>query len=166
MRRLCLLLIVVACGCSNAVPLDESDFATNRSEPFDAPDFTLVSVDDRTYTLSELRGRWVLINFWANWCAPCLEEMPLLQELADDFRDHLVILGVNMRESEAEVMPFIESYGIRFPILLQPTDAMLLAYNITGLPQTFLVTPQGEIIYRSFGPITPDTIVEQMESNR
>lgn len=94
-----------------------------------APDFALVTLDGATVRLSELRGRWVLINFWATWCAPCRDEMPYLDRLAATHPDRLTVLGVNMREPATEVAIFADKLNLRLPILLAPDDATLLAYN-------------------------------------
>jgi thiol-disulfide isomerase/thioredoxin len=116
-----------------------------------APDFTLGTLDGGTLTLSSLRGRWVLINFWATWCAPCRAEMPYLDTLAAD--NLLTVLAINMREQPEEVRVFVAELGIDFPILLNPDDATLLAYGVRGLPTSFLIAPDGTIARRILGPV-------------
>jgi len=137
-------------GCT-PVPLATPVAATDDATP--APDFRLTTLDGQTITLSDLRGRWVLINFWATWCIPCREEMPYLQVLADAHADQMTVLGINMRESAAEIQPFVEKLGITFPLLLQPDNETLLAYNIRGLPLSFVVSPSGELVLRQVGPL-------------
>lgn len=121
--------------------------------PYYAPEFDMSGLDGSAYQLSALRGQWVVINFWATWCAPCVEEMPALQAFADTDDANLVVLGVNMRETEAEIRAFADEHDIHFPLLIMPDDATLIAYSVIGLPQTFLVAPDGSLVYRSFGPI-------------
>jgi len=121
-----------------------------------APDFRLTALDGQIVALSALRGRWVLINFWATWCVPCREEMPYLQALAATHRDQVTVLGINMRERADDIQPFVDELGITFPILLDPEDETLLAYNIRGLPLSFVVSPQGEIVWRQAGPLPAD----------
>jgi thiol-disulfide isomerase/thioredoxin len=123
-----------------------------------APDFALVTLDGATMRLSELRGRWVLINFWATWCAPCRDEMPYLDRLAATHPDRLTVLGVNMRERATEVAIFADKLNLRLPILLAPDDATLLAYNVRGLPISILVAPEGTIALRIAGPLTNGVI--------
>jgi thiol-disulfide isomerase/thioredoxin len=152
--RLLILMIFLAClGCTTP--------STPAPEPILAPDFTLSALDGTTYTLSQLSDGWVIINFWATWCAPCVEEMPLFQQITDDYA--VTILGVNMREEMAEVQAFIEQHNIRYPILLNPDDDTLIAYNVVGLPQTLIIAPGGELVYRSFGPVTIEEISEVLE---
>jgi thiol-disulfide isomerase/thioredoxin len=124
-----------------------------NDEMVPAPDFTLASLDGENITLSDLRGRYVLINFWATWCAPCLAEMTALQALADEHGDSLVILGINQREDLSAIEPFLQQLGVSFPILLNPDDATLINYQVMGLPRSALVDPQGYIIYRAFGEV-------------
>ena len=152
--RLWLLLIFVCCGCSlSRLSAPTQDATAATEEPFYAPDFSLLALDGSTYTLGDLQGKWVVVNFWATWCVPCVEEMPDLQTIADIYYGDVVVLGVNMRESEQQISRFITAQNINFPILLAPPDAVLIDYNVIGLPQTFIVTPAGEIVYRSFGPL-------------
>ncbi len=155
--RILLLLISVllAAGCTLS-PLPPSTPTVARAEV--APDFQLTTLSGEPIRLADLRGRYVLINFWATWCLPCREEMPYLQQLAELHADQLTILGINMRESPAAIQPFVEELHITFPILLQPNDETLLGYGVRGLPLSFLVTPAGDIVLRQVGPLQPETI--------
>lgn len=118
--------------------------------------FTLSTLEGAELSLTDLRGRWVLVNFWATWCLPCREEMAYLQRLADENPDDLIVLGVNMRESPAAVRDFVAETGVTFPILLHPDDATLLAYDVRGLPLTAVITPDGSLQERIVGPLDPD----------
>jgi cytochrome c biogenesis protein CcmG, thiol:disulfide interchange protein DsbE len=126
-----------------------------RSAPVNADDFRLPTLDGKTLALSELRGQWVLINFWATWCSPCRQEMPYLQQLADRHADRLTVLGINMRESATEIRPFVDELSLHFPILLQPHDSILLTYDVRGLPVSVVIAPNGEQILRLVGPLQP-----------
>ena len=103
--------------------------------------------------LSDYRGQWVLVNFWATWCPPCVEEMPFLDQLAAE-RD-LVVLGVNFKEEAALVAQFVAENGIDFPILLQPDEITLLFYGVRGLPRTFLIAPDGTLAHTAIGALRP-----------
>lgn len=137
---------------------------TATEMPFYAPDFTLMSLDGTAVTLSELRGTPVLINFWATWCVPCIAEMPALQQLADDFGERLIVLGINLREAPDDVSAFVTQYQIDFTILLHPTDDVVLNYQVINLPQTLLVAPDGTVVYRQFGPVNVDDILSVLTS--
>ncbi|MDX2161036.1 MAG: redoxin domain-containing protein [bacterium] len=139
---------------------------TPTDAPFFAPDFALTAVDGMTYRLSDLRGRTVIVNFWATWCAPCVDEMPALQTLADQHADSLTVLGINMRESDTLVQVFAQAHAIRFPLLLNPDDATVIAYRVVGLPQTVVVAPDGTVIDRTFGPVTVERLTALIDSGQ
>lgn len=120
-----------------------------------AHDFALSTLDGDTVRLSNLRGRWVLINFWATWCAPCRDEMPYLDRLAAEHADQLSVLAINMRESEATMRAFVEEFDLHLPILVAPDDATLLGYYVRGLPVSVLIDPDGMVTQRIAGPIQP-----------
>ncbi|MDX1992531.1 MAG: TlpA disulfide reductase family protein [bacterium] len=148
-------LLILGAACTGRASLDSSTQATS-APAYLAPDFTLPSLDGEAVTLSDLRGRWVLVNFWATWCIPCVEEMPALQQLARNYTDTLRVLAINQRESRAEIETFLAQHQLDLTILINPDDATLGAYQVMGLPQTVLITPQGEIDYRHFGPLEFD----------
>lgn len=156
MVRLRLLAIVMAIlwvvGCSGpATPPAQEDVAAAYA-------FTLSSLDGPPVALADLRGRWVLVNFWATWCAPCQDEMADLQRLSGHYPERLAVLGVNMRESPEAIRAFLGETGIRFPILLEPGDEMLLAYGVRGLPLTALIGPDGGLHQRIVGPVDVTTL--------
>ena len=125
-----------------------------------APDFELPVLDGETVRLSGLRGKVVLINFWATWCAPCREEMPSMERLYRRLgSDSFEILAVAVDEGgEEAVRRFLEDIPHSYPILLDATSARRLAartgqaYGITGVPETFIVDRQGYIIEKVVGP--------------
>ncbi len=121
-----------------------------------AHDFALTALDGSTIRLSDLRGRWVLVNFWATWCEPCKVEMPDLQRIAAQYADRLTLVGINMRESADEVRAFAELLGLTFPLLLNPDDETVTAYYVIGLPVTVIVSPDGSLVFRQFGPVEMD----------
>ncbi len=148
---LALLMVIAGCGATG------TSVTPTPGEP-PAPDFQMTGLDGNSYQLSELRGQWVLVNFWATWCVPCVEEMPALQAAADTWADELQVLGVNQRESAESVQAFVDEHGIRFPILLNPGDQVLIAYQVVGLPQTLLIDPTGQMVFRQFGPLELDAL--------
>lgn len=168
-RGLCLLLLSVlllpASGCAPTTSADRhppratTAMATIIPAIDLAADFTLATLDGGSITLSALRGRWVLINFWATWCIPCRDEMPYLSELAHTEGDTLTVLAINMREGPETVAAFVAELGIDLPVLLAPDDATLLAYGVRGLPMSFLVGPDGALVKRIPGIVQPDDLL-------
>jgi len=157
------LLVLAACGRGDVLqrgdlpqPSPHQMAPAPTDEPFYAPDFTLDTLDGGTVTLSDARGRWALVNFWATWCAPCLAEMPALNTLAAENSDWLVVYGVNMRETPNQMRPFLIERGVMYPILIDPPDSVVLEYNVIGLPQTVAIDPEGIIVWLQFGPLDLD----------
>ncbi len=125
----------------------------------DKVDLTLTDLDGKTVSVSDFRGKWVIVNFWATWCPPCLEEIPDFVGLYDDNRDSLVVLGVNYEEVNEEYLrEFVDSHMISYPIMrMEPLPVTPLG-PVTGLPTTYIVSPQGELVARQEGPVTRETI--------
>ena len=112
-----------------------------------APDFTLKDVNGRSYTLSQLRGKVVLVNFWATWCPPCRAEMPSMEKLnamlpGKDF----VLLAINVEEEGREnVQEFLQQNPHTFPVLLDAKTEVQQQYGVFAYPETFIVRPDGII---------------------
>ena len=117
-------------------------------EGFLAPDFTLDTLDGTKVTLSELRGKIVIINLWATWCPPCRAEMPALENAYEQYKDSgVVILGLNVtnQDSEKDIPPFVKEFGLTFPILLDRDGSVSTLYQLRGLPTTYFVNREGII---------------------
>jgi peroxiredoxin len=121
-------------------------FASQKGEI--APDFVLKSLDGPKVSLSDFKGRYVLVNFWATWCIPCKMEMPSLEELHKHFpNEKLAVLPIsNDMFGEKVVRPYVEANEFSFTILFDPTLKVSNRYGVVTLPTTFLVDPDGKII--------------------
>ncbi len=158
----CALMLLAGCQPYGYVADDElpaEPTPVEIAEPLEvAHDFALPTLDGATLRLSDLRGQWVLVNFWATWCAPCRDEMPYLDRLAADHADRLSVLAINMREPEATVRAFAEELDLHLPILLAPDDATLLAYYVRGVPVSVVIDPAGTVAQRIVGPLQPGVV--------
>jgi len=123
-------------------------------------DFSLPGLDGKTYSLSDFRGKWVLVNYWATWCPPCLEELPELEIFHNNHKDlDAVVIGVAMeRIKEERLRQFLEKQFISYPILMSKPVARSELGKIPGLPTSFLVNPAGEVVARQVGPVTASDI--------
>ena len=121
--------------------------------PIPVPDFTLVNMEGNSVRLADFRGKFVLLNFWATWCPPCVREMPSMERLAEKFKGRpFVVLGISLDvEGVSKVKPFIERLGTTFPIALDPTSRIAGIYGASQLPATFLVDPLGRVITAAKG---------------
>ena len=123
-----------------------------------APGFQLRSLSGGTGDLGTLRGRLVLVNFWATWCPPCVQEMPSLERLHRALGpEGLAVIGVSVDEDEGAVREFVARHGLSFPILRDPGGHTAAAYRTTGWPETFVIGPDGAILRILVGPAEWDT---------
>lgn len=128
-------------------------------------DFTLFDVDGKQHKLSDYRGKWVVVNYWATWCPPCLDEIP---ELIDFHEAHqaknAVVLGVDFEDVELSTLKsFVDDYFMNYPILRMKPAARSELGIITGLPTTFLISPAGVIKAQQTGPVTKKMIEDFIE---
>jgi len=111
-----------------------------------APDFCLKDLSGQEYSLSELRGKPVLLNFWATWCGPCRGEMPYLEEIYREWSGKgLTLFAVNIGESSSQARGYLQTYGMSLPVLLDSAQTVAKRYNITGIPTTFFIDKNGII---------------------
>jgi len=122
--------------------------ALTESEPIPlgtpAPDFSLVDRQGKTWTLSELKGQVVFVNFWATWCPPCREEMPSMQKLYTMMpKDKFKMLAILNRDDPALADSFAKKLGLTMPILDDQPNIVGVNYGLTGLPETYIVDKKG-----------------------
>ncbi|MCU7844004.1 MAG: TlpA family protein disulfide reductase [Candidatus Thiodiazotropha sp. (ex Monitilora ramsayi)] len=119
-------------------------------------DFELEGLDGKTYKLSDYRGKWVLVNYWATWCPPCREELPELEVFHANHKDKdAVVLGVAMERIKKErLQAFVDDQFISYPILMMKPAASTELGRVPGLPTSYLIDPKGELAARQVGPVT------------
>ena len=130
-----------------------------------APDFTLKSTDGKNVRLSEYRGDVVLINFWASWCGPCRQEMPLLSELHDRYQSlGFTVLGINVEEDSSGARRLLGKMPVSFPILLDNTSTVSKQYDVIAMPSTVLVDRDGNMRYlhKGYKPGLEDLYLQQV----
>jgi cytochrome c biogenesis protein CcmG, thiol:disulfide interchange protein DsbE len=139
------------------VPRREAAVRIRAGTP--APDFTLQALDGGQVTLSDLKGKVVLINFWASWCTPCREEMPDIQTVYDRYKEQgLVVLAVNLSEPAVTVRSFVDRVGVNFPVLLDQRSQTERLYRILPLPSSFFLDRDGVIRYTFEGQMRTEFI--------
>jgi len=124
-----------------------------------APDFSLRNLKGETVKLSDFKGKKVMLNFWATWCPPCKQEMPAIQQFFEEKGEDVVILAVNIDGAE-DVIEFVQSRKITFPILLDENNRVNEQYKIVTIPTTFFIDEKG-IIQHKFYSAMPIAIMRE-----
>jgi len=123
-----------------------------------APDFLLPGLDGADIRLRDMRGRPVVLNFWASWCAPCRQEIPQLVAAFDRFRpDGLVVLAVNVQEDRETIARYAREFGMSFPVPIDRSGEVVDQYRLLGLPTTYFIDPEGVIKSIFRGPFLEKT---------
>lgn len=119
-----------------------------------APNFQLSTLDGQPTSLQQLKGKAVILNFWASWCEPCRTEMPALTEIYRLYeKEGLMVIGVNIAENDVSVMQFVKQYRLQFPIWMDRNREVVELYKIGPLPSTYFIDPDGKIAYIHEGPL-------------
>jgi len=167
------MLAVLAVGAAWMVltrPNESTPYYNTAPSPrigFAAPDFTLDALDGTSLTLSDLRGRPVLLNLWASWCLPCRAEMPAIQKVYQrQNADGVQIIGLNVtsQDSEAAARSFAQEFGLTFPIVFDRDGSASASYELLGLPSTYFIDSQG--IVRDVvigGPMSEGVMLAKIE---
>jgi len=144
-----------------------SSLASSGMEGQQAPDFALKSSTGENLRLSEYRGDVVMINFWATWCGPCRQEMPLLDELYSRYqRVGFNLLGVNIDDDSNRAMNMIEELGVNFPVLFDARKEVSKLYEVEAMPVTVIVDREGTVrfIHHGYKPGYEEMYLDQIRS--
>jgi cytochrome c biogenesis protein CcmG/thiol:disulfide interchange protein DsbE len=128
-----------------------------------APDFALADLEGNPLRLAELRGRPVIINFWASWCGPCVEEFPLLQAAAARHRaDGLTVIGIVYRDNSEAARAFMARLGAAWPAAMDPGEQVAERFGIYGPPETFFIDRNGVVRGRQIGQLSASDLDRQL----
>ncbi len=149
-------------GMLNKEPITGLSGITMVNRP--APDFTLTTFTGDTISLAGLKGKPIVINFWASWCPPCRIEAPLLERTWRAYKDRGVIfIGVDIQDKEEDALNYIREFDITYPNAPDPTGEVSIDYGVSGLPVTFFISRKGEIVRRWVGAIEKEVLISAIE---
>lgn len=130
----------------------------------EAPTFTLQGLDGETVDLAALRGQPVVINFWATWCLPCIQEHPILIEMARRYEGRARFLGVIYQDETSKIRRFLNERGSWGSTLVDPGSDVAIAYGVYGAPETFVIDPQGVIVRKITSVVDPRSLGQLLNS--
>jgi cytochrome c biogenesis protein CcmG, thiol:disulfide interchange protein DsbE len=176
-KRLMILLLgtmlLATAGCLNAGKNFSTDGGASSNAAVQsggmigkpAPDFALKSLDGSTVSLSDLRGKPLMVNFWATWCPPCKEEMPVFQAAYEKYRDQgFEFVGIDMKEDERTVRNFVEEGGYTWTFLLDTTGQASNSYRVSAVPTTYFIDREGIIQGMFLGAISKSVLESRLQS--
>jgi cytochrome c biogenesis protein CcmG, thiol:disulfide interchange protein DsbE len=147
--------------------------STSKSDPLvghAAPDFSLAMLrtgtGKNTFSLSNYKGKPIVLNFWASWCAPCKEEAPLLQNTWKQVQTQgkdVVILGIDFQDSKNDSLSFLQAYNITYPIVLDADGSVASTYGVTSLPQTIFINRNGMVTSREPRELTAQVLSNNLQ---
>jgi cytochrome c biogenesis protein CcmG/thiol:disulfide interchange protein DsbE len=145
-------IVVVVALLGWAVVRDPDPAASGVGEP--AARFALRSLDGDLVRLDDLRGRVVVLNFWASWCGPCLHEAPELEAAWRRLpRAGAQLLGIVFEDTASSARSFARSNGVSWPLLLDPGSRTAISYGVTGIPETVVIAPDGTVVRHHIGEV-------------
>ena len=129
-----------------------------------SPDFTLELLDEGSITLSDLKGKVVLIDFWASWCPPCRQEAPDLAQVYNEYQDREVeFIGISIWDRLRDAEEYIPRFGITYPTGLDSKGTILVDYAVRGIPEKFFINSQGQLVAKFIGPSDVESLRETLD---
>lgn len=152
--QIAFVVIIVAFFGILAFRLWDTNTTEQRADGL-APEFTFTTFDGETISLADLKGKGVVVNFWASWCDPCREEAALLEEAwRREQGNGIVFVGLDYLDQEPAAKAYLTEYGISYPNGPDLQSQAARRYGIKGVPETYFVNPEGEIVQAVIGPVT------------
>jgi cytochrome c biogenesis protein CcmG/thiol:disulfide interchange protein DsbE len=146
----------------------QADAQKNQLLGKPAPVLSLESLDGQPFTSADLAGKTVIVNFWNTWCIPCQEELPALKQFYADHKSDgdVAMVGIVRRDDTKTVKQFVSGEGIGWTIALDPTKAAALDFGTRGQPETFAISPSGQIVAFKAGPMSRAELEQFLDAGR
>lgn len=176
-----MIVTMIKSNINEVQPIETPEVSpVEEAEPVDVgidigqtpPDFTLTTLSGETVTLSELKGKKVMLNFWASWCGPCKAEMPHMEQYYKKQKDsdNIEVIAVNLTSAERKgleaVESFVDAYSLTFPIPLDEDGQVMKNYEVITIPTTYLIGTDGTVAQMIRGPMDEETMRDLIDQIR
>lgn len=153
-------VLLLASGLGNDPRDLPSALVARRAPAFALPALT----GDETVSSADLSGQVIVLNFWASWCVPCRQEHDALAAAWDRYRERgVVVLGVNVEDARADALDYVAELGGDWPLVTDPGSRTSIAYGRFGVPETFVIAPDGTVVAKTVGAVTYEWLVDNVE---
>lgn len=155
-------------GCSNerkeVSELNQNALST-QSE-IKAPTFTLVSTDGKEISLSDYKGKVVILDFWATWCGPCRRGVPDLVSIQKEFKGEVVVIGISLDQesTKGDIIPFMNAYSVNYPVVYGNNEVVINYGNIQAIPTSFIINDEGFIVDKYVGLVPKEMYLNKIKS--
>jgi len=166
MKRLFLVLVPAIIVISILVSCDQkNDESNNGSEKPAAESFSLETVDaGKKVSLDDFKGKPVIVNFWATWCGPCKEELPVFQKMWNKYKDKdIAFIGIDVMDDRSNAAEFVKNNDITYTILYDQQGEISSKYKVVALPATFFIDKEGKIAVKNYGPFIGEEGVKKFK---
>ena len=138
--------------------------AMPRVLPADALEYSLQDLQGNVQNLSQYQDQWVIVNFWATWCGPCIREIPELMAVADRHVENVQVVGIAFEKTPIdEIRSFVAKLGVTYPVLIIGGEPLVPMEPLKGLPSTFLISPERQVVHSHVGPVTEDALTDWLD---
>jgi peroxiredoxin len=129
--------------------------AKEKADVERAPEITMKRLDGKKASLSDYRGKWVFLNFWATWCPPCLQEMPEMEQFHKQFKSKMSMVAISVdKDDPAKIAAFVKDRGYTFEVFMDGDGESLSKFGESSIPVTYIINPSGDVVSRANGPRT------------
>ena len=165
-----LLFLLFLASCKKDVETKAPEVNNNKPSPEKtesaeaAPNFVLTSTDGKNIKLSDFKGKVVIVDFWATWCAPCRKGIPDLVDIQNEFKDNVVVIGISLdQDTKSDVIPFMKKFDINYPVVYGNNEVITNYGSINAIPTTFIIDKNGNIADKHIGLVPKSEFVNKIK---